>query len=421
MIDVIYDASPLGLGCFPQHRTGIFNVAHQLVEEIAKLPECRIYLAAFDILPLVLKFLSENPIDGIISLPPHNNEQALGTHIDQALSHISSLSKDIPALKKYGWLLDKLSRLLNRHLLAKGESLKGIDLDIFRKAHIYHTTRGPLHKFIRKFPLRAVLTIHDFIPLETPHLCLPQFLNLFHATLNNLRPQDILLTPSEYIAGQATQLLGWPKTQVFAVHHGISRDFTKEPCPKEVEEMKNRLGLGETPYFIAVGRQELRKNFQRLIQAFLLLKSQFPSSPIKLVLVGETHYGSQKFDQPYEDPSIIYTGVISNQDLALLYKGAMAFVHPSLAEGFGLPIIEAMAMGLPVICSPLTSMPEVAQDNALYIEDPLSHESICKALSTIYLDADLRKELSEKSLRHAKNFSWEKAAQDTLAIYKKVA
>lgn len=417
MLDVIYDASPLGVGCCPPLQTGIFNVAHMLVQELVKLPGCRVHLSAFEILPLVMKFLEDNPLPGAFCLPPYKDEQALGFNLDHASFSLKALAQERKNLKKYHWILEKLTKMLLFYLHIKQSSVKGIDYQIFKKSHLYHTTCGPIPDLVRKFPLRACLTIHDFMPLEKGGSS--DFNNLFHVTLKKLKSSDIIITPSEYVRKQALQFLNWPASQVFAVHHGINPLFHKRALPHEIAETKKRYGIEDTPYFIAVGRQDARKNYTRLIKAFLKLSLTYPE--IQLVLVGPQSDASSSIEPYLTDKRIVNTNFIRGEDLSHLYQGAMAFIHPSLAEGFGLPLIEAMASGTPVITSPLSCLPEIAADSALYISDPLDEESIYKSLLTLYCDTSLSKELSQKSVERAKNFSWRKSAEATYEIYKKVS
>jgi glycosyltransferase involved in cell wall biosynthesis len=186
------------------------------------------------------------------------------------------------------------------------------------------------------------------------------------------------------------------------------------------ERLKKRFDLS-SPYLLFTGRLSPRKNIDRLFKAFVSLAAEDPS--LRLVLAGP--FTGQRprieFHPAATDISgrIIYTGPVSDSDLAALYNGCRLFVFPSLYEGFGLPPLEAMACGAPVVCSNASSLPEVTGDAARLV-DPLDVRGMTEAMREVTADARLRAEMREKGLRQSKKFSWERNAVETMEVYRKV-
>jgi glycosyltransferase involved in cell wall biosynthesis len=179
-----------------------------------------------------------------------------------------------------------------------------------------------------------------------------------------------------------------------------------------------------------IGRLEKRKNLVNLIKAFEVLNSKFPeqknSQPkagppraekFKLTLVGKEGFGFEEIKKvvqksPHKN-DIILKGYISEQEKEKLYQDANIFILPSFYEGFGLPILEAMSYGLPVICSNTSSLPEIAGDAALLI-DPNNPKEIAEAINKVFSDNNFKKEMIKKGFENVKRFSWEKCVKETL-------
>ena len=173
------------------------------------------------------------------------------------------------------------------------------------------------------------------------------------------------------------------------------------------------------PYFLYLGELRPHKNVGRVIQAFMQFKAQVsPDADIRLIVAGKPH---KSFVMPADArrDDIIFTGYVKDDDAYTLYSNALAYCLPSLYEGFGLPILEAMKCGCPVITSDFSSTAEVAGDAGVLV-DPLSVDAISGAMTKVYTDEAFRKELIEKGYAREKEFSWAEAAEQTLAIYREV-
>ena len=187
---------------------------------------------------------------------------------------------------------------------------------------------------------------------------------------------------------------------------------------KTNREMIKKFEL-ERPYFLYLGELRPHKNVGRVIQAFMQFKTQVsPDADIRLIVAGKPH---KSFVMPADAhrEDIIFTGYVKDDDAYTLYSNALAYCLPSLYEGFGLPILEAMKCGCPVITSDFSSTAEVAGEAGVLV-DPLSVDAIADAMSRIYTDGVFRQELVAKGYEREKEFSWAKAAEETLAIYKEI-
>ncbi len=185
---------------------------------------------------------------------------------------------------------------------------------------------------------------------------------------------------------------------------------------KESLDLIGKFGIRK-PYIFYVGNAHPHKNVERLIRMFREVggvREKYPG--LSLVLSGNDHYFWQRLKKEYHDKGIVYTGFISDEELVGLYKNAQAFVMPSLEEGFGIPILEAMACGCPVVSSNAGSLPEVGGDAAIYF-DPENQEEMVKKAEMVLGSDRLKKELIGKGLKKYKQFSWKKLAEETLEVY----
>jgi len=183
-------------------------------------------------------------------------------------------------------------------------------------------------------------------------------------------------------------------------------------------EIKNKLGISGS-YILSLGATDPRKNTELIIKTFIELKNQNKIEE-KLVIVGIPDWKNTRFYDIVQESNfennVIFTDFISEDDLVLLYNGASIFLYPSLYEGFGMPVLEAMSCGVPVITSNITSMPEIAGDAAILI-NPRDPEELKSSILTVLNDEKLRNELRELGFKQAKKFSWRRMAEETLKVY----
>ncbi|MGE0129585.1 MAG: glycosyltransferase family 4 protein [Blastocatellales bacterium] len=230
-----------------------------------------------------------------------------------------------------------------------------------------------------------------------------------------------IATVSEYSRQDLLGIYKLPPEKVVVTYNGIESHFTpQQASPNEAEQIRQRFGVSRD-FLLAVGSLQPRKNLVRLIRAYSKLRSEREDFTPQLVIVGRKLWLTDGiFDevnrQRWAD-DVILTGYVADEDLPALYRAARAFVYPSLFEGFGLPPLEAMACGTPVVTSGVSSLPEVTGDAALLI-DPNDEQALANALIEILNNERLRVELREKGIAQAGKFTWRDAAEKTLRLYR---
>jgi glycosyltransferase involved in cell wall biosynthesis len=196
------------------------------------------------------------------------------------------------------------------------------------------------------------------------------------------------------------------------------------PCNdfEQISLIRKKYNIPDAPYILSLSTLEPRKNIDHTIRCFAHLSQQEHIKDLSLVLVGTKGWDYNKiFEEISNNNSlqdrIIVTGYVADEDLAALYSGAMAFVYPSFYEGFGLPPLEAMQCGIPVITSNTSSLPEVVGDAGIMVS-PTDTDALCQSMLEIYNNPSLRKTMSLRSIERSKQFSWEKCTQETINAYK---
>ncbi len=263
--------------------------------------------------------------------------------------------------------------------------------------------------------VNKVTTIHDLVVYKYPQISHPDIVATQKRRLYWVKREcDAIIADSVSTKRDILETLNVEPDKVIVVYPGIDRQF----IPQDEEEfirVRQKYNLPER-YILFVGTREPRKNLQRLILAFdRFLRHPLVSSQnkeINLVLVGRTGWG-----QKLKNVRFVYPlGMVEKKDLPAIYSGAVFFVFPSLYEGFGLPILEAMACGCPVVTSNMGSLAEIASDCALQI-DPYDEEDISVKMVQLFIDQNLRKEIIKKGFSQAEKFKWEDAASKILKIY----
>jgi glycosyltransferase involved in cell wall biosynthesis len=227
-----------------------------------------------------------------------------------------------------------------------------------------------------------------------------------------------IIAISEASKQDVVALLGMPAEKVVVTYLGVDLNvFCPEAAEGRAGELEARYGVRQ-PYVLYVGKLEPRKNLPTLIEAFVSIARGFPDH--QLVLAGNPGWDFQAI---YETAARIprrervrFTGFVDEADLPALYAGADLFVYPSSYEGFGIPVLEAMACGTPVITSNVSSLPEVAGDAGLLV-DPLDVSELAQAMRRVLTDGQLRQRMRAKGLERAKTFTWKETARRTLQVY----
>ncbi len=271
---------------------------------------------------------------------------------------------------------------------------------------------------------RGVLTVHDLAFLLFPE-CADDKLRAYleSAVPRSVQRADFIVTDSENTKNDVVCLLGARPERVEVVPGGVDPAFHPETDPERLRQLREHLGVGETPFILFVGVIEPRKNLNRLMDAFAIFKAR-RRLPHKLVLVGRRGWLWEGIVSHAESSpvagDILFAGYVPEEQLSALYTAADVFVFPSLYEGFGLPPLEAMACGTPVLASKAASLPEVVGDAGLLV-DPHEPEQMAAALELLVLDEGLRADLRRKGQERAASFTWQAAATKLLAVYRRVA
>jgi glycosyltransferase involved in cell wall biosynthesis len=280
---------------------------------------------------------------------------------------------------------------------------------------VYHET-GFVPAAMTAIP--TVYTIHDLTLITHP--CMhPRERVWFHEFFRKRRMRYAahILTVSEFMQQEICDILDLKPEQVTAVPEAPAPHFWHR-SPEAIQRVRQNFSLPQE-YLLFVGSLEPRKNLPRIIQAMERCKMDIP-----LVLAGWEGWGDKTWMETIRgaglEERIFVTGYVDDETLTCLYSGATALVYPSLYEGFGLPILEAMACGCPVICSNVASMPEVAGD-AAFLVDPFDAEDLAAAVDKIVGDQAIRQHLIAKGFARASAFTWKQTAEKTRDVFLRVA
>lgn len=271
-------------------------------------------------------------------------------------------------------------------------------------------------------PCPTVVTVHDLSFMRYPQAFPPvQRAYLQSQVRRSVRAARQVIAVSQATKQDVIELFGVPADHIDVVHNGVDASFCPAPAA-QVEAFRRQQRLPQR-YILHLGTLEPRKNLVRLVQAFAHVKGMDSGQPpIKLVLAGGkgwdydaifaevTHQGLEQ--------EVLFPGYVADEELVWWYRAAAVFAYPSLLEGFGLPVLEAMACGAPVVTSNVSSLPEVAGDAALLV-DPTSVDALAAALLRLLDDTTLAAELRTRGLHQAARFPWSRTAAETADVYRR--
>jgi glycosyltransferase involved in cell wall biosynthesis len=282
----------------------------------------------------------------------------------------------------------------------------------------------PAHVLPFWSPHRAVVTIHDLGYLHYPEAHPPaQQFYLRLSTFWNARRATHIVAVSEATKRDIVRYCGVPDSKISVVYHGVSERFRPVHEPRHLQQILDRYGV-PSPYLLYVGTIQPRKNLVRLIEAFARFVARQSAAAPSLVIAGKRGWMTEAIERRAKDLGIAdrvhFTGYVADPDLPALVGGALAYLLPSLYEGFGLPVLEAQACGTPVLASAVSSLPEVAGDAALLV-DPLDIDAIAAGIELLVEDAALRARLRERGLQRVSGWTWERTARATLAVLEAAA
>lgn len=242
---------------------------------------------------------------------------------------------------------------------------------------------------------------------------------LYWSTAYALRHATKIITVSNFSKQEILAL--YPKTaaaKIEVIYNGYNEQYRPIADPEKTKEILEKYGL-EAPYFLYVGRLEKKKNTPALIEALALIREDHPEIKEKLVLIGNASFGYDEVKYVIEEfdlnNDVFMPGWVAEEDLPYIFNGASAFIFPSRHEGFGIPVVQSLACGLPTAASDIPVLREIAGDAVLYF-DQNDDRAIARAMVEIISDENLRSELKRKGLEKVRDFSWDSCTRETLAV-----
>lgn len=288
----------------------------------------------------------------------------------------------------------------------------------FGASHVFHATNHLLAHFRRA---ATVYTLHDLIFLHYPeyHL-LYNRLYLTFTMPRYLKAADVIITPSECSKRDAIKFYGLPESKIKVIYEAASPIFKPTSDTETLARVRSEYNLPEQ-FLLHVGTIEPRKNLTRLLEAFHALLPEYPN--LRLVLIGKRGWLHEPFFARLHalglEEAVIFPGYIAEADLPACYQLATVLVYPSLYEGFGLPPVEAMACGTPVISSNSSTLPEVVGEAGIMVS-PTDTAALTEAIRRVLSDSDLHATLRTRGLVQANKFSWRKAVDELVTVYQSV-
>jgi len=268
--------------------------------------------------------------------------------------------------------------------------------------------------------VRRVLTIHDLVWRALPQT-MAVYNRLVHRVLvdHSIKRADLILVPSLSTQKDLVRYFPWIQASVRVIYEGVAPHY--QPCDRVAAayHIAQKFKTSKE-YILSVGTLEPRKNLVTLVEAFYILRKKSLLN-VQLVIAGAKGWGKDNLrrrmlELGLSDREVRFLGFVPEEDMPALYAGALVFVYPSLYEGFGLPLLEAMACGAPVACSNHSSLPEIGGDAAVYF-NPESAGEMAAALAKLLGDPGLRATLSRRGLERAQAFSWESCARSVLSAF----
>lgn len=246
--------------------------------------------------------------------------------------------------------------------------------------------------------IKKATIVHDLTYLRFPETVTRNIRDTQASRLNRVKlGSNLIFSDSQITKNDLIKLLGIDAKKIIVNYPGVT---VFHPSQKNIQEALSNLKL-KKPFIFSVGKTEPRKNYQRLITAF----NQIHTKSVELVIVGPKGWDELNNTTMKQYENIKFLGLVSDKELYSLYSSCLFFVFPSLWEGFGYPLIEAMQLGAAVACSHTSSLKELGENNA-FLFDPLRTESIAQAMNKLISDKSLRDDLIKKGLQYAKSFTW---------------
>jgi glycosyltransferase involved in cell wall biosynthesis len=416
-VKILYDISVLGSGYYSQSaRTGVARVIENVANQLNMRADCELQLCAYSSLSSLIQTLKY--IENNAELRKRELSYTSHSLLNMVLRLIEKLYP-LPSNK----ILSQITRKAFSLLLMTGKPFyDSIERPKLGSSDIFHATYFPMPGFIRKYAkIKSFITIYDLIPILYPQFFVFKKDHLLSDVMKSITPNDYVIAISQSTKNDLCNYLKLDPNRVFVTYLAASDLFHPVSAFDSINRVKIKYGIPEGHYILSLSTLEPRKNIDHTIRCFARIVKEQSIHDLNLVLVGTKGWN---FDRIFSEimkhdilsSRIILTGYVADEDLAAIYSGAQMFVYPSLYEGFGLPPLEAMKCGVPVITSNTSSLPEVVGDAGIMV-NPQDTDALCQAITDIYRKPALRSELAARSVERSKKFNWTSCAQQTVRAY----
>jgi glycosyltransferase involved in cell wall biosynthesis len=413
---VLYDISVLGLAClYQQSRGGSYRADLHLTEALVASPECELLFCANHSTVAYYgceAFLRGHPRLGAVPLvaPRSGVRSSLGAAATRVHRRVRRLvgSNVLPSALRH------TAAFIDRRL---HPPVADCAVDVL------HSPSMPLPPRPRRGSAKRFLTIYDVAYLRFPEIYGAAYRRSATAAIRSLVPGDHVITTSQFVRDELLERRVAAPDRIhvvpLAAHPAM---FYRCHDREKIATVRRRYGIPEGPYVLSVNSPDPRKNVPHAIHAFARAVRDARDRLTSLVLTGNHGPGTDRIQQAIvEHPAlagrVVVTGYIADDDLAALYSDARVFVYPSIYEGFGLPPLEAMQCGTPVITADTSSLPEVVGDGGVRVP-PADLDALAGAIVDLAGDSARRAALQQRALAQARRFSWERSAAETLRAYR---
>ncbi|MEG4623568.1 glycosyltransferase [Microcoleus sp. w1-18aA5] len=434
LIKIFYDISVLGYGHYDSRsRTGVARVIENIASGLIASKELDLSFCATNSWYAVkscLDYLQTQPNFRGIPLAHSSFFKNFESKLMELYKMLENREKIFPEHSQEPQsklLTDNLKKYLSNSIGISKQRSHLIDQESLSEADIFHATFYQIPNQARECKkVKKIATVYDLIPILLSQLFIgknDEDYQRMQASLNSLTAEDYILCISQATKNDLLNHVKLNPERVLVTHLAANTAlFYRCNDAENMASVKHKYGIPDAPYILGVSTLEPRKNLEHVIRCFAKVVQQQGIKDLNLVLVGAKGWEYEKIFQEIANfglskDRIIITGYVADEDLAVIYSGAMVFVYPSLYEGFGLPPLEAMQCGIPVLTSNNSSFPEVVGDAGVML-NPTDADGLCHSILTLYRTPALRQEMSLKSLAQAKKFSWERCTQETIAAYK---
>lgn len=410
-INVIFDVDLLGLGhVHAQARTGVYRVTEELLKRFIVHPKLNLYLASPNYLYDSVAYLKKN--DFVKQYRFVHSQKDINRN--KYLYQVTNSIRKVPALSK-----------VIRKFYYTFFSRQIVPFDKLPDNAIYFSAYYPIPSVLYgDGAVKKVLVVHDLIAFRMPELFTGNLLDV-QKSIQSADEYTTFVCVSKSTKQDLKTFFPNLKNSARVIPLAASRElFFRETNKAKIDYTLRKYGIPNRPYLLSLCTLEPRKNIETTIRAFIKLLKEHHEINASLVLVGTLGW---KYKTIFEEimnsgqikNHLIITGFVEDQDLAAIYSGASAFMYPSLFEGFGLPPLEAMQCGVPVVVSNTSSIPEVVGEAGIYVE-PMDKIAVKDAMDELLTNRVYFNELSEKSLLQAGQFSWKKSVDKYVNIFKKL-